>query len=60
MNARVPAPLRSTLVAVLPATARYDHGGLDHLNGRWEDLPVGSFAESGANVNTTILTVRVQ
>jgi methylase of polypeptide subunit release factors len=40
------------LTAILPATARYDHGLLD---GRWSDLPVGSFSESGTNTNTTIL-----
>lgn len=40
-----------TLVAVLPVTARYDHGLLD---GKWCDLPVGSFRESGTNINTTI------
>ncbi len=45
-----------TLTAILPATARYDHG---LLKGRWEDLPVGSFSESGTNINTTVLTVRV-
>ena len=42
------------LKAILPATARYDHGLID---GRWFDLPVGSFRESGTNINTTILTV---
>jgi hypothetical protein len=42
-----------TLIAILPATARYDHGLVD---GRWEDLPVGSFSESGTNINTCILT----
>jgi len=41
------------LTAILPATARYDHGLLE---GRWSDLPVGSFSESGTNINTTILT----
>jgi len=44
-----------TLIAILPATARYDHGLLD---GRWYDLPVGSFKESGTNVNTSVLTIR--
>lgn len=44
-----------TLTAILPATARYDHGLLD---GRWSDLPVGSFSESGTNINTTVLTMR--
>lgn len=42
------------LISVLPVTARYDHG---LLNGRWEDLPIGSFRESGTNINTTILTI---
>lgn len=41
------------LAAVLPITARYDHGLLD---GSWHDLPTGSFAESGTNINTTVLT----
>ena len=42
------------LTAILPATARYDHGLLE---GRWQDLPVGSFSESGTNINTTVLTM---
>lgn len=42
-----------TLTAILPATARYDH---DLLDGKWSDLPVGSFSESGTNINTTVLT----
>jgi SAM-dependent methyltransferase len=53
------------LVAILPATARYDHGLLDELaasQGRysspWDDLPVGSFSESGTNINTCVLTIR--
>lgn len=41
------------LVAVLPSTARYDHGLVD---GTWIDLPVASFHESGTNVPTSILT----
>lgn len=41
-----------TLVAILPATARYDH---DELKGDWRDLPVASFAEVGTNVPTTML-----
>ncbi len=40
------------LTAILPATARYDHGLVD---GRWQDLPVGSFSESGTNINTAVL-----
>jgi hypothetical protein len=42
------------LTAILPASARYDHKLLD---GRWSDLPVGSFSESGTNINTTVLTM---
>jgi hypothetical protein len=41
------------LTAILPATARYDHGLVD---GKWSDLPVGSFSESGTNINTAVLT----
>jgi hypothetical protein len=41
------------LTAILPCTARYDHGLVD---GKWDDLPVGSFAESGTNINTSVLT----
>ena len=41
-----------TLVAILPATARYDH---DEVTGEWRDLPVGSFAEAGTNVPTVLL-----
>lgn len=47
------------LVAILPATARYDHGLLDDLSPRWSDLPVGAFAESGTNVCTSVATIRV-
>lgn len=47
-----------TLTAILPATARYDHGELDDLRPRWDDLPVGSFSESGTNINTTIANIR--
>lgn len=43
------------LVAILPATARYDHG---ELQGEWEDLPVASFADAGTNVPTTMLKIR--
>lgn len=46
------------LTAILPATARYDHGELDDLRPHWSDLPVGSFAESGTNINTTVATIR--
>lgn len=42
------------LVAVLPATARYDHG---ELKGEWRDLPVGSFTEAGTNVPTVLFRI---
>jgi len=45
-----------TLVAILPATAHYDHGEID--GGEWRDLPVGSFAEAGTNVPTGMLRMR--
>lgn len=45
------------LVAILPATARYDH---DELTGEWRDLPVASFAEAGTNVPTTMLRIRAK
>jgi hypothetical protein len=44
-----------TLMSILPATARYDHG---LLTGHRSDLPVGSFSESGTNISTTVLTMR--
>lgn len=40
-----------TLVAVLPASAWYKHKKLPG-GGTWRDLPMGSFRESGTNVNT--------
>lgn len=43
------------LISILPITARTDHG---LLQGKWSDLPVGSFRESGTNINTTVLTMR--
>ena len=47
------------LYAILPATARYDHGELDDLLPHWSDLPVGSFSESGTNISTTVARIRV-
>jgi hypothetical protein len=44
------------LVAILPATAHYDH---KELLGEWRDLPVGSFAEAGTNVPTGMLKMRL-
>jgi len=51
------------LVAILPVTAR-EHGLLDPILPKkgwstpWHDLPVGSFSESGTNINTVVLTIR--
>lgn len=45
------------LVAILPATARYDH---EELSGEWCDLPVASFADAGTNVPTTMLRIRAK
>lgn len=49
------------LKAILPITARYDHKLLDHhtknYRDQWSDLPIGSFRESGTNINTTVLTI---
>lgn len=47
------------LYAVLPVTARTDHGEIDKmgLKCKWSDLPVGAFRESGTNINTTLLTM---
>jgi hypothetical protein len=47
-----------TLYAILPVTARYDHHLLDHHKPHWDDLPVGSFSESGTNINTTVCRIR--
>jgi hypothetical protein len=44
---------KGTLTAILPISARYDHGLVD---GHWDDLLVGSFSESNTNINTTVLT----
>lgn len=47
-----------TLLAILPVTAVTDHRYIDPGRGydRWKDLPVGSFSESGTNINTGIAT----
>ncbi|TNE54821.1 MAG: SAM-dependent methyltransferase, partial [Sphingomonadales bacterium] len=45
------------LTAILPITARHDHGELDDLRPQWSDLPIGSFRESGTNINTTVATI---
>jgi len=43
------------LVSILPANAWYEH---KLLKGEWHDLPIGSFRESGTNVNTGFLIMR--
>lgn len=48
-----------TVYAILPITAATDHGFVDLPEGyrgydKWRDLPVGSFSESGTNINTGI------
>lgn len=47
------------LISILPCTAKYDHGLIDKEfpKGRWYDLPVGSFSESGTNINTGVFIV---
>jgi hypothetical protein len=45
------------LIAILPASAHYDHRDL-LPKGSWTDLPVASFAESGTNVPTGYLVIR--
>jgi len=47
------------LRSILPITARYDHDLIEGMGfkHRWHDLPVGSFRESGTNINTTVLTM---
>lgn len=45
------------LFAILPVTAVTDHGFVKrerYGRDRWEDLPTGSFSESGTNINTGI------
>jgi len=46
--------------AILPITAVTDHGFISEkdLRGwdKWRDLPIGSFSESGTNINTGIAT----
>lgn len=43
------------LVSILPASAWYEHG---KIKGQWHDLPIGSFRESGTNVNTGFVIIR--
>ncbi len=44
-----------TLACILPATAEYDHKIAKETGGRWHDLPVASFSESGTNIPTGYL-----
>lgn len=43
-----------TLIAILPITARDN----EIFKGSWKDLPIGSFKESGTNINTTVLKMK--
>lgn len=43
------------LVSILPANAWYKH---KLIKGQWHDLPIGSFRESGTNVNTGFIVMR--
>ncbi|MGL4320776.1 MAG: DUF4942 domain-containing protein [Paracoccaceae bacterium] len=48
---------RGQLASILPITALTDHGFIkkdNWMGDRWTDLPVGSFSESGTNINTGI------
>ena len=54
------------LIAIVPSTARYDHGVINSMfniktesNERyhWDDLACGSFKESGTNISISIFTV---
>lgn len=45
------------LVSILPASAWYEH---KIIKGQWYDLPIGSFRESGTNVNTGFVIMRVK
>lgn len=45
------------LITILPASAWYEH---KLLKGRWQDLPIASFRESGTNVSTGYLVIRKQ
>lgn len=50
------------LTAILPVTAQTsglidDLTGKDRYNNAWRDLPVGSFSESGTNINTVVVTI---
>lgn len=48
------------LVAILPASAHYDHDVTGEFGGSWHDLPVASFAESGTNIPTGYLMTSVK
>lgn len=47
-----------SLYSILPSSARYDHNELDEFGCSWTDLPVGSFSESGTNINTSLVAIR--
>lgn len=46
------------IVSILPVTAKTNHGDIDKLyNCQWKDLPLGSFSESGTNINTVMVRI---
>ncbi len=47
------------LFSILPITAQIDHEIIKNMGFRhsWRKLPIGSFRESGTNINTVILTM---
>lgn len=45
------------LISILPASDWYEH---KKITGQWHDLPIGSFKESGTNVNTGFVIARVK
>lgn len=45
-----------TVYAILPITAATDHGYITNPRYNWFDFPVGSFSESGTNINTGLAT----
>jgi len=47
---------KGTLICILPAAAEAD-GHLEEYRGMWQDLPMGSFKESGTNICTGYLRI---
>lgn len=47
-----------TLACILPASAQYDQDASKIYGGKWHDLPVASFADSGTNIPTGYLVIQ--